>query len=74
MSPGDWFRQTTWSAGQAASFFQRLERSRSPFHRAQYLRVQAVTLANSGERDNLLVALDRYSESLQTMRMSSTWR
>jgi tetratricopeptide (TPR) repeat protein len=57
MSRHDWYRQTVWSPTQETSFFQRLARSRSPFHRAQYLRIQALTLAQTGQPSNLRVAL-----------------
>jgi tetratricopeptide (TPR) repeat protein len=57
MTRNDWFLQTTWSEAQASSFFERLARSRTPFHRAQYLRIQALTLANTGEPANISTAL-----------------
>ena len=58
MSRHDWYRQTEWSEAHAAAFFQRLSRSRSAFHRAQYLRIQALTLAQTRLDSNLLVALE----------------
>jgi tetratricopeptide (TPR) repeat protein len=58
MSRHDWYRQSEWSDVQAAAFFQRLGRSRTAFHRAQYLRIQALTLAGTGQRDKLKVALE----------------
>src|SRR4051794_5471496 len=57
MSRNDWYRQTVWSPAHETSFFQRLARSRSPFHRGQYLRIQALTLAETGQPSNLRVAL-----------------
>lgn len=58
MSRQDWFRQTEWSDATAAAFFERLARSRSAFHRAQYLRIQALTLANTETPENIASALD----------------
>lgn len=39
----DWFRKTTWTDDDRADFDQRLQRAR-PYNKAQYLRIQAVTL------------------------------
>ena len=44
MSKDDWFRRTTWSDEDERAFFARLVRSRGIFRKAQYLRIQAVTL------------------------------
>jgi tetratricopeptide (TPR) repeat protein len=41
----DWFRRTTWTSDDRAEFAARLGRSRTIFHKAQYLRIQAVHLA-----------------------------
>ena len=48
MTAAKWFRRTTWSPADAADFGARLERSRSAFHRAQYLRIQAAHLHEAG--------------------------
>jgi hypothetical protein len=53
----DWFRRTTWSKEDEIEFFVRLGRSRTPFHKAQYLRIQALSLAESGSDSLLRVAL-----------------
>jgi len=37
----DWFRRKTWTKKDKKDFFERLERSRDPFHKSQYLRIQA---------------------------------
>src|SRR5687768_16086011 len=58
MSRHDWYRQTEWSEAHAAAFFQRLARSRTAFHRAQYLSIQALTLTETGLKSNILVALE----------------
>jgi tetratricopeptide (TPR) repeat protein len=57
MSRHEWYRQTAWSVDHETSFFERLARSRSPFHRAQYLRIQALTLAETGQPNNVRAAL-----------------
>lgn len=43
----DWFRKTTWSSSDEEDFYQRLSRSRG--QRAEYLRIQAATLAATGD-------------------------
>jgi tetratricopeptide (TPR) repeat protein len=58
----EWFRRTTWTPEDQAAFFQRLERSRTPFHKAQYLRIQAYHLAEVGTAlliEGALALLDR---------------
>jgi hypothetical protein len=49
----DWFRLTTWTDDDQAAFWARWKRSRTPFHKAQYLRVQAWTLI--GQADPALI-------------------
>lgn len=46
----DWYRRRTWTERDRTEFFTRLSRSRSNFHRAQYLRIQAYELCAVGER------------------------
>ena len=48
MSRDDWFRRSTWSAADQEDFFARLKRSRTTGNKAQYLRIQAVHLAEAG--------------------------
>lgn len=50
MARDDWFRVETWSDSTREEFEARLSRSRTPFHRAQYLRIQGVTLTGTGRR------------------------
>ncbi len=40
----DWFRRHTWTEADQREFFARLGRSRTPFHKAQYARIQAYEL------------------------------
>jgi tetratricopeptide (TPR) repeat protein len=44
---GDWYRKTTWSSRDAEDFERHLARSRS--QRAQYIKIQAQTLAGTGQ-------------------------
>lgn len=57
MGRDDWFRNTTWTPEIATAFFQRLARSRGPDRKAQYLRIQALHLAETKERRLIEVAL-----------------
>jgi tetratricopeptide (TPR) repeat protein len=43
----DWYRRTTWTSDDAQDFFAHLDRSRTDIHRAQYLKVQALTLKDA---------------------------
>lgn len=54
----EWFRRTTWTEQDRAEFFARLKRSRSVFHKAQYLRIQAAHLCQVGDTPCLRAALD----------------
>ena len=65
----EWFRNAEWSAATERAFWRRLERSRSTFHKAQYLRIQALHLQQAASNELLVVALqlidhliDRYPE------------
>lgn len=50
LSRAEWFRRTTWTREDAAEFEDRLGRSRSASHKAQYLRIQALHLHEVGTR------------------------
>jgi len=56
MSRRDWFRKTTWTHDDREDFFTHLRRSRA-HNRPQYLRIQAVTLQQTGNRDLIQAAL-----------------
>ena len=60
MAAADWYRRRTWSEVDRADFRKRLNRAR-PSSRAQYLRIQAHHLAESGLAD---AALELLSEML----------
>jgi tetratricopeptide (TPR) repeat protein len=56
MKRDDWFRRTAWSAEDRSAFFSRLKRSRSG--KAQYLRIQALHLAENGHHTAAIELLD----------------
>lgn len=58
MPRDDWFRRKTWTEKDEKEFFARLARSRLPFHKAQYLRIQAAELAALGKPKLTRVALE----------------
>lgn len=53
----NWFRKRTWTKEDEHDFFVRLKQSRSRFHKAQYLRVQACELMETATELNLLAAV-----------------
>ena len=61
MAERDWFRKPTWLAADEADFRARLARARKP-NRAQYLRIQAVTLREQGDAALLPAALGLLDE------------
>ncbi len=44
MAKVEWFRRKTWTEADREAFFDRLRRSRTSFHKAQYLSIQALEL------------------------------
>ena len=58
MSKEDWYRKTTWSNSDKEVFFVSLERSRTSFHKAQYLRIQATYLQSIGTQEMALHSLE----------------
>lgn len=58
MGRHDWYRKTTWTAQDEADFRSRLSRSRGDYNKAQYLRIQAYTLQETGVETNLRAALE----------------
>jgi hypothetical protein len=49
MGRRDWFRSTVWDPQTEQEFLARLARSRSDFKKAQYLRIQGLTLIMKGD-------------------------
>lgn len=58
VSQHDWYRRTTWTEKDREEFFARLNRSRSSFHKAQYLRIQAGILQQAGLNEQSLELID----------------
>jgi tetratricopeptide (TPR) repeat protein len=54
----EWFRRKTWTPADREAFFDRLRRSRTTFHKAQYLRIQAVELQEVGSQAGVSAALE----------------
>jgi len=50
VSRDDWYRSETWDDSTQEAFEARLSRSRTAFHRAQYLRIQGLTLTVTNRR------------------------
>ncbi|HZD59993.1 MAG TPA: hypothetical protein VE439_06020 [Anaerolineae bacterium] len=48
MSSNDWFRKSTWAKEDEDDFFAHLEKIDNPFHKAQYVRIQALHLQDVG--------------------------
>jgi hypothetical protein len=45
----DWYQHKTWTEDDQRAFFGRLLQSQSTFHKAQYARIQAATLLETGD-------------------------
>lgn len=58
MGREDWYRRTTWSDADEDQFRARLKRSRTSANKSQYLRVQAVYLAEAGHHTSAIQLLD----------------
>ncbi len=58
MGRDDWYRKETWGEETKEAFFERLNRSRSSFHKAQYMRIQAVCLRGTGKKKYVRAALE----------------
>lgn len=59
-TPTDWYRRGTWTEEDQQAFFARLLQSQSTFHKAQYARIQAQTLQETGEMPLLEAARSLY--------------
>jgi|HubBroStandDraft_1064217.scaffolds.fasta_scaffold282796_2 tetratricopeptide (TPR) repeat protein len=61
---GDWYRKTTWTGDDAKDFFAQLAHSQAEIQRAQYLKVQALTLKDVKQYSAALeladLALEKY--------------
>jgi tetratricopeptide (TPR) repeat protein len=65
MGKTEWFRRTSWTEVDRLEFRVRLERSRSPFHKAQYLRIQAHHLECDADPPQVGAALELLEELLR---------
>jgi tetratricopeptide (TPR) repeat protein len=59
MSNTEWFRRATWTDVDREEFNARLKRSRRAENKSQYLRIQALHLAEAGHHDGAIELLDR---------------
>ncbi len=69
----DWYRRTSWNSEAQETFFERFKRSRSHFHKAQYLRIQAHYLQEKYPGDALKL-LDKIREEFpEPSELASTY-
>jgi tetratricopeptide (TPR) repeat protein len=59
MSKTEWFRRSTWTDADRQEFHARLNRSCQASNKAQYLRIQALHLAESGHPEAAIELLDQ---------------
>ena len=57
MEKNDWYRKTSWSSEDEKDFFAYLQRARSSYNKAQYLRIQAYYLQRECSPPNYQAAL-----------------
>ena len=69
----DWYRRTTWDSEGREAFFARLKRSRGQFHKAQYLRVQAIYLQDEYPNDALELLSMIREEFPEPFELASTY-
>ncbi len=58
MGRDDWYRNRTWEEKTEKAFFERLNRSRSSFQKAQCVRIQALYLRKTGKKKHVRAALE----------------
>ncbi|MBA3858011.1 MAG: hypothetical protein C0507_13995 [Cyanobacteria bacterium PR.3.49] len=61
----DWFTKTTWTKDDQLDFEKRLQRTKNPVNKAQYLRIQASYLEESEDANLLEAALSLLVRSVQ---------
>lgn len=69
----DWFRRDTWDEIDQEEFFARLKRSRGQFHKAQYLRIQALYIQKECPEDALKLLEMVREEYPEPGQLSSTF-
>jgi tetratricopeptide (TPR) repeat protein len=58
MGQEDWYRKKSWGARARNAFFERLNRSRSSYNKAQYVRIQAWYLQHTGREELVRASLE----------------
>ena len=58
MGQHDWYRNTTWTEEVRKAFFDRLGRSRTTYNKAQYARIQANYLWETGKKKHVRAAIE----------------
>jgi tetratricopeptide (TPR) repeat protein len=66
----DWYRKTTWTHDDANDFFAQLTRSQTDIHRAQYLKIQALTLKDARQFDAALELVEAAIERFPTREVT----
>jgi len=66
----DWYRKTTWTGDDAADFFAQLARTQTDIRRAQYLKIQALTLRDAKQYQAALELVDTAIEKFPTREMT----
>jgi tetratricopeptide (TPR) repeat protein len=66
----DWYRKTTWTSDDAKDFFAQLARSQTDIHRAQYLKIQALTLKDTKQYDAALELVELAIEKFPNREMT----
>ena len=78
MKKPEWYRRTTWTPDDKADFEAHLKRSRTSFHKAQYLRIQAVHLQQVGTDSMLHAAMELLDRMIrdypEASQLSSAWQ
>ena len=74
MAEYDWYSRKTWTESDQADYFARLKRSRTQYHKAQYLWVQARELHKVGLSHEAVSLLDKMvGEFPDTFWLSTVW-
>jgi hypothetical protein len=60
MKRTEWYRRTTWDDEIRADFYRRWQRARTTYNKAQYLRLQAYHLVQSGLYQAAIELLEHY--------------
>jgi tetratricopeptide (TPR) repeat protein len=66
----DWYRKTTWTSDDANDFFAQLASSQTDIHRAQYLKIQSLTLKDAQQYDAALELVEMAIEKFPNREMT----